>query len=437
MPRSRLLLFAFVLAGTCISSVAGAQSIAPTASGFPMRLVGGQSQGYSTRPDNFDPYGISYADCISDMTLQFSVILAGFEGTNASVEVWASTTSDCVALADRGIHSSSAVCWTVSPSLVEPNASGSTQFSVRVRDLVGWQNSPPAPGQTVVPQEVGACAAQPTFAAVPMVVNFIAVDGDGNAVGTPYQYSIETDMVGPPAPAGLCETAGEGLLNLAFTPNTDSDTIGYDLYVDPIPSEVPTGDNISAGSGPIVVCPDASSGVGDGGCFTLATGSSLSPDSGSCATTAVCNDSVLTGAVLPDAGSSAANEASAGSEGGVEIGSGGISSIPDGYRFGLSSGVTISDKSTAQYVITGLVDYVAYNVVMAAVDGTGNIGPPSSEVCDYPAPVSDFWQTYERSGGGKGGYCALETVGVGGTSMIGVGCAVLALAVARRRKRRR
>jgi hypothetical protein len=436
MPRSRLLLCAFTLAGTCISSLAGAQSIAPTANAYPVRLVGGQSQGYSTRPDNFDPYGVSYADCISDMTLQFSVILAGFEGTHASVEVWASTTSDCVALADRGIQSTSAVCWPVSPSLVEPNASGSAQFNVRVEDLVGWQSSPPAPGQPVKAQGAGACAAQPTFAAVPMVINFIAVDGDGNAVGTPYLYSIETDMVGPPAPAGLCETAGDGLLNLTFNPNTDSDTIGYDLYVDPIPSEVPTGDNISAGSGPIVVCPDASSGDGDGGCFSLATGSSLSPDSGNCATSAVCNDSVLTGAVLPDAGSSATDEASVGGEGGAETGNGGISSIPEGYLFGRSSGITISDKSTAQYVVNGLVDYVTYNVVIAAVDGTGNIGPPSSEVCDYPEPVSDFWQTYERGGGGKGGYCALETVGVGGTSMIGGGCAVLALAVMRRRKRR-
>jgi hypothetical protein len=438
MPRARLLLFASVLAGTCASTAAEAQTIAPDAIGFPVRFVGGENEGYFTRAENFDPYGISYADCISDMTLQFTVVLAGFEDTDASVEVWASTTSDCVAKADRGIGSTSAVCWGVSPSLIEPNTSGSTQFNVRVEDLVGWQSSPPSPANAMQPpsKTVLACAAQPSFAAVPMVVNFLAVDGNGNSVGTPYQYSIETDMVGPPSPAGLCETAGQGLLNLSFTPNTDSDTAGYDLYVDPIPSQVPTGETISPDSGSIVVCPDASSNAADGGCYTLATGSSLSPDSGNCATSAVCNDPILTGAVLPDAGSTP-DEASAGGEGGVETGNGGISSIPDAYLFNLSSGLTMSDRSTAQYAVTGLVDYVAYTVVIAAVDGTGNIGPPSSEVCDYPAPVNDFWQNYEQDGGGKGGYCALETVGVGGTSLLGVGCAVVVLAVTRRRRKRR
>jgi hypothetical protein len=410
--------------------------------GFPLRFVGGESQGYSTRPQNLNPYGISYGDCASDMTLQFSVLLDGFEGTDASVEVWASTTSDCVAQADRGIDATSAVCWVVSPGLTEPDASGSTQLNVRVQDLVGAQSSPPsgADAGQLISQGAAACTAQPTFAAVPMVIDFLAVDGDGNVVGTPYRYSIDTDLVGPPAPGGLCETAGETLLNLSFSPNTDSDTIGYDVYVDPVPSQVPKNAGISLGSGSVVVCPDASSSAGDAGCFTLRTGTSLSADSGNCASSAVCGDSILAGAVLPEAGDTpdeaGATNSEAG-EGGVEVGGGGISSIPDGYLFDLSSGLTISDKSTAQYVVTGLVDYVAYNAVVAAVDGTGNIGPPSSEVCDYPEPVSDFWQIYEQDGGGKGGYCALESVGVGGTSMVGVGCAVVGVAIARRRQGRR
>jgi len=413
MPRSRRLFFAAVLAATGASAVASAQTVTPTAISFPTRLVGGQNLGYATRAQNLNPYGISYADCTADMTLQFSVSLAGFEGTDASVEVWASTTSDCVNSSDRGIGAPSAVCWGVSPSLVEPNASGSTQFSVRVQDLVGWQSSPPPPAQAGKPpsQGVGACAAQPTFAAVPMVINFLAVNGEGRAIGTSYQYSISTDMVGPPAPAGLCETAGETLLNLTFTPNTDSDTIGYDLYVDPIPSQVPE-----------------TQGSSDSG---------LAPDSGNCAINASCNDSVLTGAVLPDAGSTTEETGVASGDADVLSGNGGVSSIPDGYLFDLSSGLTISDKSTAQYVITGLVDYVDYTAVISAVDGTGNIGPPSSEVCDYPEPVQDFWQNYEKDGGGQGGYCALETVGVGGTSMIGAGCALVAVAATRRRRKRR
>jgi hypothetical protein len=69
------------------------------------------------------------------------------------------------------------------------------------------------------------------------------------------------------------------------------------------------------------------------------------------------------------------------------------------------------------------------------VDGTGNVGPPSSEVCDYPAPVKDFWQNYEQDGGGAGGFCALETAGTGGSSLAGV-AGVFALAAMARRRRR-
>jgi hypothetical protein len=75
-------------------------------------------------------------------------------------------------------------------------------------------------------------------------------------------------------------------------------------------------------------------------------------------------------------------------------------------------------------------------VVVASVDGTGNVGPPSPEVCDYPAPVKDFWQVYEQDGGGAGGFCALESIGAGGQSLAGVGIVFGIAAIARRRRRR-
>ena len=84
----------------------------------------------------------------------------------------------------------------------------------------------------------------------------------------------------------------------------------------------------------------------------------------------------------------------------------------------------------------GLVDYVTYTVVVASVDGTGNIGPPSLEVCDYPAPVRDFWQTYNEDGGKAGGFCALETIGTGGAPALAGVAGVLGLAAFMRRRRR-
>ena len=103
---------------------------------------------------------------------------------------------------------------------------------------------------------------------------------------------------------------------------------------------------------------------------------------------------------------------------------------------GGSQGETLSDKSVGQYQITGLTDGTWYNVVVAAVDGTGNVGPASPEVCDYPAPVQDFWQTYRQDGGQANGFCALETVGAGGPSLAGVGAVFVGAALLRRRRRR-
>ncbi|HEX3344092.1 MAG TPA: hypothetical protein VHS09_05935, partial [Polyangiaceae bacterium] len=124
-------------------------------------------------------------------------------------------------------------------------------------------------------------------------------------------------------------------------------------------------------------------------------------------------------------------------EGGtVEEGTGGISTIPPQYLINGSSGFTIADKAVGSYTIKGLIDGVTYTVVVASVDGTGNVGPPSLEVCDYPGPVRDFWQTYNEDGGHGGGFCALEAVGSGGASSLAGVAGVLGFAAIARRRRR-
>lgn len=126
-------------------------------------------------------------------------------------------------------------------------------------------------------------------------------------------------------------------------------------------------------------------------------------------------------------------------EGGItESGNGGISTVPTQYLVG-SDGMntlSVSDKSVGQYMVTGLRNGTTYTAVVAAVDGFGNIGPPSYEKCDYPAPVNDFWENYRSDGGRGGGFCALEATGGPSESLAGVALAVSAAAVVRRRRRR-
>jgi hypothetical protein len=435
MSRPRLLLFfAVLLTAILASAAAGAQSIAPPSLTYnPTRS---SSPNDPPRPENLNPTGVSYLDCTSDMTLTFNLSLSGLDGTE-SVQVWASESSTCVNPTDRGIGSTSAVCWSVSPSL-QPTVilnPATVQFTVRVQDLVGWQSTPPTNPASPGPKGSEACTAQSGFAAVPMLINFLAINSDNQSVGTPYSYQINTDLVGPPAPLGVCETVGETIYNLDWTPNSDSDTIGYAIYVDPIPGQEPAVGTVEAGYG--------------GGCGSDAANT--------------CNDPVLIGAIIaeggtgtgvdagidagtdagtdtgtaaePDTGTGTTPTDDAGeTEAGVPEGPAGISTVSPTYIYKPTNGVTVPDKTTNSFQITGLVDYITYNVAIAAVDGSGNIGPPAAEVCDYPAPVQDFWQVYEADGGGPGGYCSL---GISGPSLAGVACVLVVAGVVRRQRRRR
>jgi hypothetical protein len=442
---------AIVLAGTCAPAIASAQSIAASGTGFPARITPASSPA-PTRPENLNPNGVNYTDCTADMTLQFPVLLDGFTG-NASVEVWASLASTyCTANTDRGIGSTAAACWQVSQPLVIPNIATpqTTTFSVRVQDLVGWQASPPPPSSGL-PASLGAeaCTAQSSFAAVPMHINFLAVDEDGNSVGTPYSYQINTDLVGPPAPADVCETVGDTIFNVTWNPNADSDTIGYVVYIDPIPGQEPAGDGLDSGVGKQLAdgggCGSAASTascadpvlvggiIASGGGPEAGTVDSGTTDTGT-TTDAQTPD---TGAAQVDTGAAQVDASGSGDDSGVAEGPGGIGTIPSQYAYSVQSYLTVQGQATSSYQIKGLVNYDPYTVVISSVDGSGNTGPPSPQVCDYPAPIQDFWEVCQQENCAKGGFCALETVGVGGTSLAGVGIGLAIAAGVRRRRRRR
>jgi hypothetical protein len=182
----------------------------------------------------------------------------------------------------------------------------------------------------------------------------------------------------------------------------------------------------------------------DAGCFYVNVSGGTVAEAGA----NQCTSGALQSGVTLDGGTttSTAQFDDAGNliEGGtVTTGGGGRSNISCNYVLGVGSnctaggGQTITGEATSRYTITGLSNGAIYNVVVAAVDATGNVGPPSPLTCDYPAPVKDFWKTY-RDAGGKagGGFCALETLGApaGSTLALGGLSAVLAALVRRRRR---
>jgi hypothetical protein len=126
-------------------------------------------------------------------------------------------------------------------------------------------------------------------------------------------------------------------------------------------------------------------------------------------------------------------------EGGVSISGGNMNpglqynqAIGGKYLCGYGS------ASSTSVNVTGLKDGYYYNIAVACVDGSGNVGPLSNVVCGEPVPVADFWRLYYDAGGkAGGGFCSLEGVGMpAGTSGLGTLMLASIVAIIRKKKRR-
>jgi hypothetical protein len=460
------------------TTTGGAESVNASGQLNPDRIVNGQDLGQTTRPQNLNPTGISYSDCISNMSLRFSVLLSGFIASDsASMQIWASRGTDCTAATNRGIGGV-AVCWPLGAGTAAGLiANGVSQsFDVRVQDIVGPQNESPT---TTTYQHFGqaACSAQPTSSSVPMTIWFLPLNSVGTLLGTAYQYPINTDLVGPPPPVGVSDSVGDTLFNVSWTPSVDADTAGYDVFIDPIPGQEGASGSASDAQLTQLICPDATVEASAAGTAVVdgagdEAGDDAAPDDAEAAaapasssapsntTSTACYYAPIVNPSLPSAngtctstvltagiviGSGAAVSTQEFDEAGNVIDSsvvstgGGISTIPAANIVGLNAGATIASESSGNFTIVGLTNGVTYNVAVAAVDGSGNIGPASTLVCDSPAPVVDFWNAYRNSGGlAGGGFCALEAVGLPvGPTVAFAGAAAGLLAIARRRRRGR
>jgi hypothetical protein len=423
-----------------LETPAEAQTVAPASGGAaPIRIVNGQPRGTGTRPPNLNPLGINYSDCQEDMALKFSVTLSGFAGEN--LQVWASKSSDCTNPADRGSGASGGVCWYLGQQLVAVNSSApsSQEFTIRVQDIIGEQNAA-APVTTYTPQGSAACLAQATFSPVSININFVPLDASNQqSLGVAYEYVLNTDTVGPPPPGEVKETVGDALFSVTWNANTDSDTVGYDIFSDPVPGHEDGGTSLVVTEQTLVCgdsgAEDSATSITDASCHEVIR--ATTGQNGGANT--VCSDPLLARSI-PVAGSGTTTSTSdAGAEAGsAETGNGGISLVPPANLLNadVATGITVSDRTANQYSITGLTNGVAYMVAVAAVDAYGNVGPPSAGVCDYPAPTQDFWQSYRNDSGGAGGsFCALESPGAPVPSLASVAFVAAAAAYARRRKR--
>jgi hypothetical protein len=474
---------AFAVSVALMSSVAMAQT-APTVSPvtnapYPDRILHygtAQQQDLmteSTRPAGLNPDGINYDDCINDMALEYSVYLSGFSGQ--SLEVWVGpAAADCTQDTSRG-NPGPPTCWLVASQVINQAQATAYNFFVRVQDLVGSQQVVPDPA-VYTPRDSSACQSQPTESSANFTVFFVPVAAGYIVSGaSTYQQTLTADLVGPSAPVSVSIADGDTLMVVNWTANSDADTAGYDVFIDPIPG---SGNEASAAAGTqtqFLDCPDATSSTTtqvldadtseagdatvastvDAGCHLVNVRPS-SPTPGS----TTCTSGVLESANVQDGGTITVEDEAATEtfdEAGnlvsttttTTTGDVGICTIPCQYLVGTSctygqpvytsiNNPTLASESNGSYTIKGLTNFTTYNVVVAAVDSSGNVGPPSPEACDYPAPVNDFFKNYTDDGGkAGGGFCTLEAVGMpAGTAALFGGLGVAFLGAARRRRRR-
>ncbi|MCL2448825.1 MAG: hypothetical protein FWD17_07760 [Polyangiaceae bacterium] len=430
--------------GTTTTTTTGGASIGPSQQQFPERYVNGNDLGQSTRPQNLTPLGINFNDCNQDMELEFRALVTLNAGD--TVQVWATTSADCSQATSRG-SGSVATCWRLNAGLGALVLTNREEpFRVRVQDIIGGQTTVGQNPNTPVSVGSEACTLQSSFAATNFNVYIMAMQPDGLTVdGSFWNYSLPVDVVGPPPPSPGTPGIGDTLLLTSWTPNSDSDTGGYDVFVDPPPGTEVTPDasaDATTLAQTTLVCPEAGSTsatpagtLEDASDDAEALDASATGEMAACqfVTTPppnganACTSTVLASAsTTVDSGITNTTPTTMTLDDGAvvtsETGTGGFTNIdcsflvgthcPAGQPAYTATNQTVAGETSGNYIVKGLLNGVNYNISVAAVDNFGNIGPLSPQVCQVPQPVTDFFDAYRGAGGlAGGGFCSIEAVG--------------------------
>jgi len=305
------------------------------------------------RPQNLNPTGVNFTDCEQDLQLDFELNISGFQpGDAAHVEVWAGNI-DCTQDANRTVSGAgvSHPCWQVAGSTGPQNAVTTVPlpYTVYARDVLRYEQIPASTSFTQPYQPAfhsssegaSACNVQTSDAAVPLNIYFLPVNSSEQAIGTAYQYPLNTDLVAPPPPPSVTLQAGDTLLTVQWTnPGDDPDINGFAVWSDPPAGGSTTGgcscgqapgngansyiggDSAVAGDVTVYRCIDATA---DGEMDGEVEGATDGPEEAmeGAATEASTMEAAAPEASMPEASTDGATEAAA-SEGGTGSSSGGI-----------------------------------------------------------------------------------------------------------------
>jgi len=299
---------------------------------------------------------INYADCVDEDAIEFSLSLAS-RGSYA-LEAWAG--SSCDTESNR-TNSSSTLCWKVYSAVPNTNY---PVLKIPVRSMLyGRTLASGGSSSTVDASDAGtttssepgvpdACHDKSASASAQTItLYFMFVDGGETAQGTITKWDATYKLVAPPPPDHVSAGVGEDLLIVDFSyddANSDTTINGYQFFCDPPPGAAAAAD------------------------------AGLTPEDG--------------GGALPSC--TASNRLVPGTRANAEL---------QQFRCGEASSTALSGMAT------GLVNYVAYNVAVAATDTFENVGKLSTLGCQVPQPVTGFFEAYRNAGGrAGGGFCSLS-----------------------------
>jgi len=270
-------------------------------------------------------------------------------------------------------------------------------------------------------------------------------DGKGDEL----TFQLYWDVIGPQPPTGFGAQPGDGEVQLTWAGSDTSGGIivpdpcvqGYQVFDVPLPYSGPVPDVGTPDTAVAETSVDTGTAPDTAPDDTAPTETDVDADeSGLDADDSGVDSDDDSGVATDDTGSAT----SATDSGTDETDAGPTCTGPTPFVAGEIPGLELAPYAASQAAngdtstwVTGLTNYVNYELALGGTDTFGNVGPLTAPACAEPKGTVDFFGAYREAGGGAGGgYCAFGREPV---ELVGGSMAILALAgwIARRSRRRR
>jgi hypothetical protein len=410
----------------------------------------------SSHPNGSQPSWLSNADCQQNVIVRVPITMTNLP-TNDVMQVWAGANGvDCTQAAN--LSGTTQACWQVVSGGIAPVTS--TTIDIKAQDIIAPLELPigQKPAQ-YTPGTVAACSTVTQSGPIPITIYFLFANGavtSSGADGTAATYALSVALIGPAAPTGITVADGDTFLKVDWTPTTDSNTQGFQLFCDPPPGKEPAIQDGASGatvvdSSTIEVCNGSTIDGGfddagnplpdivvDSGCH-YENVSTTSTSGGVC----VSSEIVSGGGTVTTTGDDESVDTTdtTDDEGGTDTVVTNVTPPPaDIGNYLCGPGANLGSPTSSEATLSGLKNGVTYVVGVAAYDVVGNIGPmgvgTGSNLCGEPAKGLDFFDVYNADGGGAGGgFCSFDkTQPVGTSAFAVVGLASLVSVIRRRKK---